>query len=230
MTDQVPAWMSRAFSSSRLGPYLRATGGEAKAAVRLYWWNVEASAALYGPLHCLEISLRNALHRELSTAFGRPDWWMAAPLNDASMRLVTAARRKCRNELGYGPGRRPVPHDSVVAGLNLGFWVALLSKGGRGGAYDRRLWVPTLHKAFPHYSGRRDDLHAVLDSLRRLRNRIMHHESIHRRDLVGDHTAIYRVLGHIDPVAAKEVQALDRFPTVLGHRKAAREGGRTPRF
>ncbi|ARQ69314.1 hypothetical protein [Streptomyces marincola] len=228
MTDQVPVWMARAFSPARLGPYLRATGGEAAAAVRLYWWNVEASAALYGPLHCMEIALRNALHRELTAFFGRPDWWTVAPLNESSMRQVAASRAKCRGEPG---GRRgPIPHDSVVAGLNLGFWVALLSKGGRGGAYDRRLWVPTLHKAFPYYSGRRDELHGVLDSLRKLRNRIMHHDSIYRRDLVGDHNAIYRVLGHIDPVAAKEVLVLDRFPAVLGHRRAAHEGGRSPSF
>ncbi|MFF2377580.1 hypothetical protein ACFVUW_24645 [Streptomyces xiamenensis] len=220
-----PAWMIQSFSRPRLAGYLRASGGDPGQAERLYWWNVEASAALYGPLHCLEISLRNALHHQLRAAYGRPDWWLAAPLNEGGRRLTREAGRKGRRR---GPG--PVAPDHVVAELNFGFWVSLLSKGGRGGQYDRQLWVPALHKAFPHYAGRRDELHGALDALRLLRNRVMHHEPIHHRDLALDHRMIYRVLGWISTEAAKEIQVLDRFPAVLTHRAATCGGGRSPRF
>jgi hypothetical protein len=58
----------------------------------------------------------------------------------------------------------------------------------------------------------------------------MHHEPIHDRDLARDHASIYRVLGHISPELSREARVLDRFPAVLGHRKATCDGHRRPRF
>ncbi|WP_267716858.1 hypothetical protein [Streptomyces sp. CoH17] len=222
MSEKLPEWMVRAFSRLRLARYLRAARGNALVAERLYWWNVEASAALYGPLHCLELALRNALHRQLSRAYGRGDWWAVAPLNPNGQRLVAKARAKCER-------RRPVPAppDDIVAELSFGFWASLVS-GGSG--YDRLFWVPTAHKAFPCYSGRRDTLYDGLWSLVLLRNRIMHHEPVHHRDLAADHAKIYRMLGYIDPELAKEARSMDRFPSVLASRLDALRGARTPRF
>ncbi|GAA2427850.1 hypothetical protein [Streptomyces macrosporus] len=214
MAEELPDWTLRAFSEPRMARYLRASGGDAATAVRLYWWNVEASAALYGPLHCLEVTLRNALHDRLKQRYGA-DWWAAFSLNPNGRRLIDKARRKCEER-----GLRPVPTDSVVAELSFGFWASLLSRG-----YDRRLWVPTLHRAFPHYSGRRDVLYDNLWSLVLLRNRVMHHEPIHHRDLAADHAKIYRLLGYMSPELVKEIRALDRFPSVL-----ARRNGPEPRF
>ncbi len=223
MNSDVPDWMLRAFSEARMKPYLDAVGGNAEAAVRLYWWNTEVSAALYGPLQCLEVTLRNALHRELSLAYGRADWWAAAPLNQNGRKLVAKAQEKCQRR-----GLRPPPADDMVAELSFGFWASLIS---RGSSYDRRLWVPTLHKAFPHYSGRRDALYDNLWSLVLLRNRIMHYEPIHaRRGLAQDHAKIYRILGYLSPEVAKEAQAMDRFPSVVAHRRHTCGGSRPPRF
>lgn len=221
-STHLPDWMLSAFSVPRLAPYLRACDDDATAATRLYWWNVEASAALYGSLHCLEVTLRNSLHDQLRTAYRRPDWWATAPLNANGRRIVSKAREKCERR-----GHRPAPPDHMVAELSFGFWASLISGGS---AYDRRLWVPTLHKAFPHYRGRRDALYDGLWSLVLLRNRIMHHEPIHHRDLAADHAKIYRLLGHISPVAAREAQELDRFPAVLGYRQGTCDGTRAPRF
>lgn len=47
-------------STDRFGTYLAASDGEVARAVRLYSWNIEVSAALWGPFHILEITLRNA--------------------------------------------------------------------------------------------------------------------------------------------------------------------------
>ncbi|MFE7765809.1 hypothetical protein [Streptomyces sp. NPDC057438] len=219
MSNRLPEWMARDLSLPRLRRYIRAAHGDARAAERLYWWNVEASAALVGPLHCLELALRNALHSALVRHHGRPDWWEAAPLNERSRRLVDSASRSCGRRL-----RRTTP-DDVVAELTLGFWVSLLSSG-----YDRHFWVPVLHSAFPHYGGRRDDLYRDLTSLVLLRNRVMHHEPVHHRHLAADHGTLYRVLGHLSPEFAKEAQAMDRFPDVLTDRVAVLGGTRPPRF
>ncbi|MYW82710.1 Abi-like protein [Streptomyces sp. LaPpAH-199] len=224
MADTLPDWMGGAFSGPRMKPYLEASGGDAARACRLYWWNIEVSAALYGPLHCLEVTLRNALHGVLVERYGRADWWEDAPLNANGHRLVTAARAKCER---HGKGRRAVTADGVVAELSFGFWASLVSKGSR---YDRDFWVPAVHKAFPHYSGRRDELYAALWSLVLLRNRIMHHEPVHGSPLAVQHAKIYRVLGYLDPDLVTEIRAMDRFPAVLRHRGETCDGTRLPRF
>ncbi len=224
----MPEWMKRFFSEPRLRPYLRAVGGDPQAATRLYQWNVEASAALYVPLHCVELAVRNALHDCLVGAYGRPDWWSMAPLNVGGKGLVAKAHRNCEaNEEQRAKERkrrkRPVTVDDVVTELNFGFWVNLLVS-----RYDRLFWVPTLHKAFPRYHGRRDALFEELRALVRLRNRVMHHEPIHHEDLAADHATIYRVLEYLSPDLAKEVRAMDRFPSVLAGKGDALRGGERP--
>jgi hypothetical protein len=217
MVDRLPAWMKRFFSKPRLRSYLRAAGGDPQAAMRLYWWNVDASAALYAPLQCVELAVRNALHDCLVAAYGRPDWWTVAPLDDHGRRLVAEARGKCRKRLKR---RRRVTADDIVTELTFGFWANLLAAG-----YVRTLWVPTLHKAFPHLGrhGRRDDLYDDLWPVVRLRNRVMHHEPVHGEDLATDHARIYRVLDALDPDLGKEVRAMDRFPSVLARKEDALE-------
>lgn len=222
MDDHLPEWLLKAFSKPRMASYLTAAGGDTSVAMRLYWWNVAVSATLYGPLHCLEVTLRNALHDELTRFHRRPDWWSCAPLSRNGLRLVDGAREKCeRNAVA------PASVDSIVAELSFGFWISLVS-GARG--YDRGFWVPATHKAFPHYRGRRADLHDALLSLVRFRNRIMHHEPVFHRHLAADHAKIYRVLGYLSPELAVEAQAMDRFPVVLADRADVLRGARPPRF
>jgi hypothetical protein len=147
--------MPRAACRSRGAPYLARTGGDVVGALELNWWNVDVSAAVYTSLHCLEMALRNAVHRRLTVAYGRAGWWEVAPLS-------ANGRRKVHDALGKLSTRtRRSTADDVVAELTLGFWVSMVS-----GAYDRSLWVPHLHRAFPLFRGRRrqlhEDLHTVL--------------------------------------------------------------------
>ncbi|WP_306212230.1 hypothetical protein [Actinoplanes sp. RD1] len=216
--------MDKTFSTPRLDAYARATHSDRAAAERLYWWNVEVSGAFYGSLHCLELALRNALHDALRTNYHRDDWWIVAPLQAGGLHLVSEACEKYERR-----NRRPAAPDDVVAELSFGFWTSLLSNN-RFSQYDRHFWVPCLHRAFPHYRGRRRDLHDNLEAMRRLRNRIMHHEPIHHRDLAADHRKIYRLLGYIDATATREAMAMDRVPAVLTRRRTTCDGDRPPRF
>ncbi|MEU1872611.1 MULTISPECIES: hypothetical protein [unclassified Streptomyces] len=232
MMSDLPEWMVRAFSKPRMAAYLRMAGGDAQVAMRLYWWNLEASAALYGPLHCLEVTLRNALHDVLTRQHGRPDWWVSAPLNPNGLRLVDAAREKAEKA-----GTAPAPVGGIVAELTFGFWVSLVSSAP---GYDRAFWVAAANRAFPYYSGPRKDLHRSLLALSWLRNRVMHHEPVDHRcrprcprwhlGPAEGHRTIYRVLGYVSPELAKEMQVMDRFPSVLAHRGDALRGIRPPKF
>lgn len=196
--------LGAALSAPRLRPYLARHAGDLEAAWRTYSWNLQACRAFYPLLHFAEIALRNAVHSELSSRFDRSDWWTTAPLTAHGNHLVAHAREKA--------GRtKPSPNtDDIVATLNLGFWVSLVSS-----AYDRTLWVRGLHQAFPHYRGRRDALHADLRNVLELRNRVMHHEPIYQRDLATDRDAIYRLYTWLSNGLAAHVRAFDHVPNLL---------------
>ncbi|MEV6872643.1 hypothetical protein [Amycolatopsis sp. NPDC051128] len=211
----LPGWLDRNISEPRFRPYLDATGGDPAPALELYQWNIAVASAFYTPLHWLEVTLRNALHHELRSHFGRPDWWATAPLADNGRRAITRAHTQLTKRKAAG-----CP-DDLVTELSLGFWVSLLS---RGLAYDRTLWVPALHRAFPHHSGRRHDLHADLFPLLHFRNRIMHHEPIHQLDLRRYHSTIYRLLGYVSPQVSALSARLDRTPALLDNRPDATRG------
>lgn len=70
MTTGVPDWVDDVISPARFAPYLRATSGDARAAIRLYDWNSVIAAAFVHPLHYVEVALRNGLHRRLCARFG----------------------------------------------------------------------------------------------------------------------------------------------------------------
>lgn len=207
MTAEQPEWIRDVLSTPRFASYLAASGNDIGKAINLYWWNMEVSAALYIPLHCLEVTLRNAMHTQLCSKYGRADWWVEAPLDGNGRRVVSAAEER----LARLPGRGYTA-DDVLAKLTFGFWVSLLS---RGAAYDRELWVPALHRAFPYFTRRRQELHTDLLDVLTLRNRVMHFEPVYRRDLWRDHARIYRLLGYISPKMVKELQAHDRTGDVL---------------
>ncbi|WP_143230876.1 hypothetical protein [Actinosynnema sp. ALI-1.44] len=206
-TDDPNAWIPQALSEARFGKYLDAHGGDVDAAFHMYVWTVSVGGAFYPLLHFAEITLRNALHSALVAEFGREDWWTVAPLTDYSQNLVKKAQEKIS-----GSATPPNPNQ-VVAKLTLGFWVSLLSD-----TYDRALWVPALHRAFPGYKGRRDRLHAELEALRDLRNRVMHFSPLKGRDLRADHAAIYRLYGYLSAGLSAAMRKIDQVPNVLWQR------------
>jgi hypothetical protein len=103
--------------------------------------------------------------------------------------------------------------DDMVAELSFGFWVSLVSS-----VYDRSLWVPYLHRAFPGYRGPRRRLHDELHTMLLFRNRIMHHEPIHYRHLDADHRTLVRALAYLSPSMVQQLGPRDRVALVLRQR------------
>lgn len=222
MADGMDRLLS-AFSAGRMEPYLKVCGGDLSQAFCLYTWNIEASAALNGPLHCCEIVLRNALHNALGGHFGQADWW-----NHRKIVLDRYAKKSLRDaEEKLRRRRRDVTPDRIVAELSLGFWVGLVGKGLN---YETQLWRPALRRAFPHYDGQRSALHEQLETIRRLRNRISHLEPIHHRHLAADYAKILCVMGYIAPAAVEFVRPRSRVLTVLARREDVRRGNAASSF
>ena len=59
----------------RLQPYLEHSGGNVTQAINCYLWNIEISSAFWGSFHLLEVSLRNALDKQLARNLGVSGWW-----------------------------------------------------------------------------------------------------------------------------------------------------------
>ena len=119
----------------------------------------------------------------------------------------------------------------MVATLSFGFWVALLSAGGRieragpKADYEKTLWRPALRDAFSHRAPlTRRQAHEPLDALRALRNRIAHHEPVFARPLREDHDRILKVTGWISPDVRAWIERHSRVPTLLDAADGATDG------
>lgn len=110
--------------------------------------------------------------------------------------------------------RRPETPGRVVAELNFGFWKFLLAK-----RYEATLWTGYLRHAFPNLTPQnRATVYRALDELHTVRNRVAHHEPIHRRDLTADTLTIYRLLDWIDTDVRAWAVTLSRLQPIIAAR------------
>lgn len=206
-----PRQLRDLLSTERLTPYLAATPtGSWPDALRLYDWNVKVSAAFYEDLHYLEVGMRNAMDLALSDyaqQLGVSASWYTTSLirlNEVSRDAIKRARTRATSQNAI-----PEVHGKVVAELNFGFWWSLLSQG-----YNRTLWAPCLKDAFDGPI-RRQRLHSALNEMRKLRNRIAHHEPLHTRTLYQDHKNLLNTAGKIAIQLRSHLETVTRVPAVL---------------
>ncbi len=201
------AEFQRSVSRDRFAQYRRAEPGKVDA-IALYLWNMSLAEALYPALHCVEVSLRNAVHRALSHQMKTSSWY-----NDHVLLLQRQVSQveAAQNELDRQ--HKTLEPSRIVAELNFGFWVNLYSR-----PYLRTIVLPTRHSVFPSAS-KRDlspgNLSAKLQQIRDIRNRVFHHESIWQwPNLDGQHQNMIEVIGWISPVKRELVEAVNRYDVV----------------
>lgn len=90
--------------------------------------------------------------------------------------------------------------------------------------YHQRMWEKTLVHAFPYYTGLRRSLHGDLERLRKLRNRIAHHEPVFDRNLAIDHQIICSLIGYIEPEAKIWVMNNSRIAEILAMKEQRLNG------
>lgn len=167
-----------ALSEPRFGTYLTATGNDEAKAVALYGWNARIAAALMLPAHFAEVCTRNAASEAIARVYG-PDWpWNRGFLTSLpDPRGTYSPRRDLINTASKLPST-----GKVVAELKFVFWPRMFTA-----RHDARLWTPHIRSVFPHASvsesNLRSTIYTDLDAIRRLRNRLAHHEPLLRADL-----------------------------------------------
>ncbi len=184
--------ITHAISQQRFQRFLSHSGDNFEKALELYEKNMRMSAEFYPILSCFEVCLRNKIHESMQKSYGS-DWLITEATTfleqddkDTVKKVYENLndKKKIGDNISENMGR-------VVADLSLGFWVRMLSK-----KYEESLWRPTIHNGFPNYKGKLRPLRNRIYMIRRLRNRIAHHEPIVFIDnIAGRHTEIIETIG-----------------------------------
>lgn len=203
-------FFEKVFSGKRMERYFNLYPHDESRAILHYQCNIQLAEVFYVSLSVLEVTLRNALSRELETMTGRKDWYVIFPTTPGLIslnRYITQASKQISGR------HESITPSKVIAELTLGFWVSLLNS-----EYERLLWKD-LRRAFPYMlkkERQRKNVSAPLNTFRIFRNRVFHNESIcwnlHRVEEI--HREMEIVMGWMNKDVPAWLQLIDRFESV----------------
>lgn len=184
-----------ALSAARIGTYEVAVGiidaatgvadPNSTKALELYAWNALVSGALLMPLHVCEVVVRNAVSDALEAKYGnRWPWSSSFELSLPNPQGGFNPRRDLQRARHGAPTT-----GKVIPELTFAFWQKLFTA-----RYDKRLWDTYLPTVLPNSGANaaltvaqaRQRVYDDLEHIRRLRNRIAHHEPVIVRNLMDD--------------------------------------------
>lgn len=193
-TTAIAAAVKGALSAARMSTYETAMAASATpdiAALDLYTWNAQVSAALLAPLHICEVVVRNAAHDALEAIYGAN--WPWSSVFEGSLPKPGKGYKPVVDLISV---RNTQPSTGkVIPELKFVFWQKMFT-----GRHDVRLWNMHLRRVFPNLSPalsvaqHRQSIYTDLEQIRMLRNRIAHHEPIFARNLAADYASIIRLI------------------------------------
>jgi hypothetical protein len=211
-----------AFSADRLSRYKLALTDTDMDVVARYVWNMLLSEALYPPLQAYEVVLRNAIHTTFTQSFNDPLWFDPGNTIWQDLERMKIYAAMARLKLEYERWGLPPPDWSgsselagrIVAELGLGYWTGLFDS-----RYDQVLWSRHMKSTFPDMPNHirfRNKLLPRFEEIRRLRNRVFHHEPVwNDRYLLDKHSRLVEMITYITPAIAVTVNVIDRFVQVF---------------
>ncbi|MGY2287043.1 hypothetical protein HX881_28020 [Pseudomonas gingeri] len=207
-----------ALSKERLSTYVRTLKtSNTRHALSLYAWNAKISGAFMLPQQICEVAVRNAASEVLGQVYG-PQWpWSISferslpdPHSGFSMRKeMESARSKARSRNA----------GAVIPELKFAFWGKLFTH-----RFDDRLWLPHLLTSFPGLPAGRSPAHCrqmifdALEGVRKIRNRIAHHEPIFARSLVADLERMINLVSWRCPRTAAWLSKIEGVSALLSQR------------
>lgn len=227
-------------SEPRFGRYLAEAGNDPYQALKLYQWNIRASAAVVSSTGMVEVELRNSLDRALRqwnssqidpVTHGRYDAeWLrrpASPLRDVINPQGKKEMWVRANQTLVGMDGKPLKkhptHDDLIAGLTFGSWRFLLpSPNATSKKNDRiRIWEEALCFSFKDRSNSpqqflpRTVVYGWVNLLWYFRNRASHLEPfLEPGELQKIHRTSARLLNSLNPEAASWFAGQQFLPDV----------------
>lgn len=195
--------------------YIRAAGGDKAKATELYGWNARVAAAFMLPSHFAEVSTRNAVADGLTCLYG--DQWPWNPTFEKSLPSPYPPIYNPQRDLITTRGQQPTT-GKVIAELKFSFWQSMFTA-----RHDVRLWAPHIRTLFPNASGMavrnlRGRIHTDLEVIRKLRNRLAHHEPIFTRDLADDLRRMLELIELRSAPMVDWVRAMEDVSGILAER------------
>ena len=206
--------LKQVLSSERLAAYHRRTRGSDDLNLFCHYvWNIALSESLYPSLQALEVVLRNTIHNAARTHFSREDWFDDVEIinHRHEVGALEKARTKLRRE------RKQPSTGRIIAELNFGFWTSLMDR-----RYEQVLWPAIIKEAFPYMPRRyrtRINLLKRFNEMRRLRNRIFHHEPIWYWPVPAKHLRLLDTIHWVEPAMGELIGTIDRFRQVYAEGK-----------
>lgn len=201
-------------SAPRFATYLQAKGNNPADALALYQWNLELSAAFIVPLQVAEVAVRNGVVEVLEKVHGA-HW----PWSNGFIRSLPVPRTPSQYNAGrdlQSVASRMPTAGKVVAELKFAFWEKTFTVG-----QDARLWIPHMATAFPGIPPNttvpiaRANAFSALEAIRKLRNRIAHHEPIFNRNISDEYRRLHDVISWRNPTAAAWMDRVQRVTSLL---------------
>jgi abortive infection bacteriophage resistance protein len=199
----------KTLSLPKLNKYKLNEGFTDNEILKLYLINVRLQEAFLPALHFLEVSLRNKIYYELGNKFKNNDWLFDGVTlqlhNTEAQRLLKGQKTQAHKK------RTNFTNESLIAELSFGFWVNLLKK-----YYKSSIWMKTgyFEAVFPNFNikvhDRTNYLHRELYKIKKLRDRIAHHEDIivYHNSLSNNLDEYYKNINKIIGYMCKDTQKL----------------------
>ncbi len=209
--------LEKILSTDRLIPYLTKHNRDYDKAINHYKANIRISESFYSAIAIIEVGLRNNIDNQFKRKYTTEDWYDHPDfIKDVSSFQIDRIQEARKNILKE---KKIVTHSRIIAELTFGFWTSLFDT-----RFERSLWK-NLRFAFPKcpkHIRQRKTVSSKLNSIRKLRNRIFHHESIawniealtnYKNELYevinwlnGDLTTFFKDTFRIDEVLSHEIQ------------------------
>jgi hypothetical protein len=179
--------------------------------IELYFFNVALCESFYSSIHFLEIILRNRISKAVMKVTGS-DWVELERINffdDAELKNLHNAKENLVKT------QKNLNSDNMIAELNFGFWLSLFHR-----KYEAKIWQKkgALQMVFSNHINTGlvlniKKIRADLENIRKLRNRIFHHEPIINIAPCTQtlHNLIYFYLESMAPEIVKEIRKVDNF-------------------
>jgi hypothetical protein len=165
--------VKRIISKERLEPYLKKHNNDLEKALNHYKINILISQSFYPILAVLEVGLRNSIDFQLSQKYNDDKWFDNHEFVKIATRFhidrISQARTNIFSE------KKEITPGRVISELSFGFWTSLFDV-----RFEMTLWK-NLRLAFPNCPKeirKRKTMSSKFNGIRKLRNRIFHHEAI----------------------------------------------------
>ncbi len=194
-------------SLERLAPY-RQDNVDQYVVLARYLWNIDLCKSLYSPLQMAEVALRNSINLTLSTNIAS-DWYNQIQFpSDQQDQLNKVFVSLSSNKKTVTPG-------SVISELTFGFWTSFFNKYYA----QQKLGALLCRQSFPHAPAAErniKNLNVRWTHIRKLRNRVFHHERIiHWKDLTAQYQQLLDIIDWMSPELRKITSEINQFTDIF---------------